>query len=204
MSTLLQQLNSEMASVVETARRSLVRISNGHNGAGAGVILHQNGLILTNAHVVRQSTVEVILPDERKLPAKTLAYDPELDLAAITVKADSLPTIEFGDSKSLKPGHLVLAMGHPWGVAGAVCAGSIINVGLPPEIPRIRYEFIQAGLQLRPGHSGGPLVDALGRLVGINTMITGPEVGLAIPIHVVKNFLRYNLGSKATKKQTYI
>lgn len=204
MSTLLQQLNSEIASLVETARQSLVRITNGHNGAGAGTILHQYGLILTNAHVVRQSTIKVILPDEQTLPAKTLAYDPELDLAAISVDADNLPTIELGDSKGLKPGHLVLAVGHPWGVTGAVCAGSIIDVGLPLELSRIKYEFIQAGLQLRPGHSGGPLVDVQGRLVGINTMITGPKVGLAIPIHVVKSFLRNKLGSGATMPNTYI
>lgn len=193
-----------MSSVVELARRSLVKVNSGHNGAGAGTILHQDGLILTNAHVVRQSTIEIILPDERKLPAKTLAFDPELDLAALSVDVESLPIIELGNSRSLKPGHLVLAVGHPWGISGAVCAGSIIDVGLPLEIPRIRYEFIQAGLQLRPGHSGGPLVDVRGRLVGINTMITGPKVGLAIPIHVVKNFLRNNLGSGAAIKEAYI
>lgn len=204
MSTLLQQLSDEMSSVVELARRSLVKVNSGHNGAGAGTILHQDGLILTNAHVVRQSTIEIILPDERKLPAKTLAFDPELDLAALSVDVESLPIIELGNSRSLKPGHLVLAVGHPWGISGAVCAGSIIDVGLPLEIPRIRYEFIQAGLQLRPGHSGGPLVDVRGRLVGINTMITGPKVGLAIPIHVVKNFLRNNLGSGAAIKEAYI
>jgi serine protease Do len=203
-STLLQQLSDEMSSVVELARRSLVKVNSGHNGAGAGTILHQDGLILTNAHVVRQSTIEIILPDERKLPAKTLAFDPELDLAALSVDVESLPIIELGNSRSLKPGHLVLAVGHPWGISGAVCAGSIIDVGLPLEIPRIRYEFIQAGLQLRPGHSGGPLVDVRGRLVGINTMITGPKVGLAIPIHVVKNFLRNNLGSGAAIKEAYI
>ena len=204
MATLLQQLSDQMASVVELARRSLVRVNNSHNGVGAGIILHQDGLVLTNAHVIQQSSIEIILPDERKLSARTLAFDPELDLAALSVDAECLPIIELGDSRSLKPGQLVLAVGHPWGIAGAVCAGSIIDVGLPLEIPRIRYEFIQAGLQLRPGHSGGPLVDVQGKLIGINTMITGPKVGLAIPIHVVKNFLRNNLGSGTAKKEAYI
>ena len=203
MSTLLQQLNSEMSSVVEMARHSLVKVSNGQNGAGAGTILHHNGLILTNAHVVRQRAIEVIMPDDRQLPAKIIAHDAELDLAALSVAAENLPTIELGDATSLKPGHLVLALGHPWSIPGVVCAGSIIDVGLPLEIPQIRYEFIQAGLQLRPGHSGGPLVDIQGRLVGINTMITGPKVGLAIPIHVVKEFLRQNLGSNATRQQPH-
>lgn len=80
MSTLWQQLNSEMAMVVEKARRSLVKVNNGHNGAGAGVILHADGLILTNAHVVGQGAIQVSLPDERNLPARVLAYDPEVDL----------------------------------------------------------------------------------------------------------------------------
>jgi S1-C subfamily serine protease len=204
MSNLLQQLNSEMSSVVESARRSLVKVSSGHNGAGAGTILHHNGLILTNAHVVRQRAIDVIMPDGRQLPAKIIAHDPELDLAALSVAAENLPTIELGDATSLKPGHLVLAMGHPWGIPGVVCIGSIIDVGLPVEIPRLRYEFIQAGLQLRPGHSGGPLVDIRGRLVGINTMITGPKVGLAIPTYVVKDFLRRNLGSNGTSQEVYI
>ena len=201
MSNLLQQLNGELSAVANVARCSLVQLNNGRNGAGAGIIIHENGLILTNAHVVRHNAIEVTLPDERKLSTKILAYDPELDLAALSVEAKSLPAIELGDSKKLQPGHLVLAIGHPWGVTGAVSAGSIINVGLPPEIPQIRYEFIQAGLQLRPGHSGGPLVDAQGQLVGINTMITGPKVGLAIPIHVVKDFLRQNLGSTPPRKE---
>ena len=204
MSTLLQQFNGEMSAMVDMARRSLVKVNNGRNGTGAGTILHEDGLILTNAHVVRHSAIAVTLPDECQLPARVLAYDPDLDLAALSVAAESLPTIELGDSKNLQPGHLVLAIGHPWGVAGAVSAGSIINVGLPPEIPRIRYEFIQASLRLRPGHSGGPLVDVQGRLVGINTMITGPNVGSAIPVHVVKNFLHHNLGSKSTREETYI
>lgn len=204
MTSLLQQLNLDLAATVEQVRRSLVQISSGRHGQGAGTIIHDNGLILTNAHVIRHSAIEVTLSDERQLPARVLAYDPELDLAALCVVAEGLPTIALGNSQSLRPGHLVLATGHPWGVVGAVSAGSVIDVGLPPEIPRIKYEFIQAGLQLRPGHSGGSLVDVQGRLVGINTMITGPKVGLAVPVHVIKKFLRHNLGSGSIKEKTYI
>lgn len=161
-------------------------------------------VIVTNAHVVQYGSLEVILPDERKLPAKVLALDPDHDLAALSINAYGLPTVELGNSRGLQPGHLVFALGHPWGVAGAVSAGPVINVGLPPEIPRIAREFVQAGLQLRPGHSGGPMVDVQGRLVGINTMITGPEVGLAVPVHVVKDFLHRHLGSKSSKATIYI
>ena len=196
MSGLLQQLNEEISAMVEMAGRGLVKVGQARNGAGAGTILHADGLILTNAHVVRHGPTEVILPDERQLRAKVLAYDPRLDLAALSVAAHNLPFVELGDSKNLQPGQLVFALGHPWGVPGVVTAGSIINVGLPPEMPPISGEFVQAGLQLRPGHSGGPMVDTQGRLVGVNTMVTGPEVGLAIPAHVVKDFLRRHLGSR--------
>ena len=198
MSSLLQQLNSEISAIVEQARKSLVQISNGRTGGvGAGTIWHSDGLIITNAHVVQHNPLNVILPDGRKYAAKVLAHDPERDLAALDIEAHDLPTVQLGNSETLQPGQLVLALGHPWGVAGAVSAGPVIEVGLPPELPRLGREFVQAGLQLRPGHSGGPMIDTQGRLVGINTMITGPEVGLAIPLHVVKQFLKETLGSPA-------
>lgn len=197
MTGILEQLNNELSTVVARARRSLVQISNGRGGAGAGTIWHADGLILTNAHVVRRDALNVLLPDERKLPARLLAYDEANDLAALAVEANELPTIELGNSKQLQPGQLVLALGHPWGVPGAVSAGPVIGVGLPPEMPRLAREFVQAGLQLRPGHSGGPMIDAQGRLVGINTMITGPAVGLAVPMHIVAQFLKDTLGSPA-------
>ena len=95
MSSLLQELNNEMSSIVEKARLSLVRISNGRGGAGAGTIWHPDGLIVTNAHVVRRDSLEVILPDERKLPAKVLAHDPERDLAALSIEVNDLPTCNF-------------------------------------------------------------------------------------------------------------
>jgi S1-C subfamily serine protease len=80
-------------------------------------------------------------------------------------------------------------------VTGAATAGVVIGVGLPPEMPSFRRELIQVSLHLRPGHSGGLLMDGYGRLVGINTMMAGPDVGLAVPVHVVKRFLRQTLGS---------
>jgi serine protease Do len=196
MSNLWQQLNGEMSTIVDNVRRSLVQITNGRGGAGAGTIWHADGLIITNHHVIAgRSSLKVTLPDGRALPARLLASDPDHDLAALSVGANNLPTITLGDSKQLQPGQWVLALGHPWGVLGAVTAGIVINIGLPPEMPPSGGQFIQVDLPLRPGHSGGPLVDVQGRLVGINTMITGPSVGLAVPIHIVKIFLREALGS---------
>jgi serine protease Do len=203
MSNLWQQLNGDMSTIVENVRRSLVQISNGR-GAGAGTIWHGDGLIVTNAHVIAgRHNLNVTLPDGRTLPARVLAADPHHDLAALSVDANNLPAIALGDSKHLRPGQWVLALGHPWGVPGAATGGIVIDVGMPPEMPGNRGgEFVQVGLHLRPGHSGGPLVDVQGRLVGINTMITGPEVGLAIPVHTVKTFLHNTLGSPDTGSTT--
>lgn len=198
MSNLWQQLNGDMSTLVANVRRSLVQISNGRGGAGAGTIWHADGLIVTNAHVIAgHNALKITLLDGRTLPARVLAADSQRDLAALAIEANNLPTITPGESQKLQPGQWVLAVGHPWGVLGAATAGIIINTGLPPEMPANRGDFIQVGLHLRPGHSGGPLVDVQGRLVGINTMITGPEVGLAVPVHAVKHFLRQALGSSS-------
>ncbi len=190
---LLRQMNGELAAVAGEARRSLVTIGNGRSGVGAGTIWHSDGLILTNAHVVQLSAPLVSLPDGRSTPARILAHDDKLDLAALGVDASGLPTIELGKSKQLRPGQWVLALGHPWGVAGAATAGVIIGMGPPPEMGWPNRELIHASLRLRPGHSGGPMVDTHGRLVGINTMMAGPEVALAVPLHVVKAFLHQAL-----------
>lgn len=197
MSTIWQQLNLEMDRLVEEVRRSLVQISNGRSGGGAGTIWHPDGLIITNAHVLQRRAPQVTLADGRAFTAQVLAYDRSHDLAALSIEANDLPTIALGDSRQLQPGQWVLALGHPWGVNGAATAGMVIDVGPPPEIPRFSGEVIQVGLHLRPGHSGGPLVDGFGRLVGLNTMIAGPDVGLAVPVNAAKDFLRQRLGSPA-------
>lgn len=196
MSTLLQQLNSEMGDVAENARRSLVQVRSGGQGGGAGAIWHPDGLIVTNAHVVRNDALQVTLPDGSNLPARILAHDTDRDLAALSVDASGLPAIELGDSRALRPGQWVMALGHPWGVAGAATGGVVIGVGADlPEMSQPDREWIAVSLHLRPGHSGGPLVDDKGRLVGINTMMMGLEVGMAVPVHVAKAFVKEELGS---------
>jgi serine protease Do len=196
----LQQLNTDIAAVAEGVQHSLVRVYNGR-GAGAGIILHQDGLIVTNAHVVahasrrrghiRPATApHITLADGRSLPARILASDPERDLAALAVEAADLPTIQLGDSKSLRPGQWVMAMGYPWGLVGAATAGVVIGAGTAwPEMPPSGKEWVVVSLHLRPGDSGGPLVDLQGQVVGINTMMNGPDVGVAVPASVVKQFL---------------
>ena len=156
----------------------------------SGWFVDPSGWLVTNAHVVQHhASPPAILSDGRILPTRLLATDTDHDLAALSVAASGLPTIELGAPEPLQPGQWVLALGHPWGVAGAATAGVIIGVGPPPEMPQFRGELIQVGVHLRPGHSGGPLVDVQSRVVGIHTMMAGPDVGLAVPLHVVKTFL---------------
>jgi serine protease Do len=193
MSTIIQQLNGELSAIVALAQRSLVTVGNGRRGAGAGIIVRSDGLILTNAHVVAGDSIEVVLPNRQTLPAQVLASDAEIDLALLSVQAQDLPAIALGDSQRLAAGELVLALGHPWGVTGAVSAGPVISVGRPLEMANRPNEYVQAGLVLRPGHSGGPMIDTQGRLIGVNAMITGPQVGLAVPVNVVKKFLEHAL-----------
>lgn len=199
MSVLLQQINDEMAAVIGEARKSLVRLRNGRPGAqqsyGSGTILHPDGLIVTNAHVIGRRSPEVELWDGRVTKSRVLASDRGKDLAILAVDLSDLPTITLGNSREVKPGHWVVALGHPWGVAGAVTAGMVIAVGQPVEQLPYRGDLIQVGLQLRPGHSGGPMLDENGYLIGINTMISGPEVGLAIPAHTATRFLKKAFGS---------
>ncbi len=203
MTTLLQQVNDELGGLVAGVKRSLVQVQCGGRGGGAASIWHSDGLIVTNAHVVRTRTPQVVLPDGTRLAARVLAHDRHLDVAALSVAKTGLPSIELGDSRAVQPGQWVTALGHPWGIRGAATGGVVIGVGSNlPEMPEDDRELLVVGLQLRPRYSGGPLVDDQGRLVGLNTMMIGPEVGVAVPVQVVMEFLRDRLGSIGTGSGT--
>jgi len=196
-SNLLQQINDDAAIVSDRVLNSLVQINNGHRGVGAGAIWRRDGLILTNAHVILgrsgqvSSNISVTLRNGHDHPARLIAYDLQRDLAALKIDAQELSPIEIGDSHNLKTGDLVLALGFPWGIKGGATSGVVIGSGDQlPELGDNKQEWIAASLHLRPGHSGGPMIDSLGRVIGINTLMNGPEVGVAIPVHVAEEFLK--------------
>jgi serine protease Do len=189
----LRGLNSDLSSSVARGREALVRIEKGRRGAGAGTVWHERGLILTGAHVARAGGLRVVLPDGRMTPGLVNAMDDFNDLVALSVEEDGLTTIPLGSTEHLKPGDWVLALGHPWGVSGVATAGVVIGKGIPLELSRQPTALIQVSLHHRPGHSGGPLLDAAGRLVGISTMMAGLDVGLAIPVETAVAFLKENL-----------
>ncbi len=164
-------------------------------GFGSGTIVQADGLIVTNAHVIGGGVKKVSLPGGESVEARVVAYDRYYDLAALSASAAGLAPIALGNSDLLKAGQFVFAIGNPWGVPGAVTAG--VYIGKRRERRRdasAEREWIAASIHVRPGHSGGPLVDAEGRLIGINTMMAGLDVGLAVPVNALKRFLKEAFG----------
>jgi serine protease Do len=173
--------------VAERLRRSTVHVSSGGQGHGSGIIVRSDGTVVTNAHVARPGKSAVTLWDGRSFPAEIAARDPRRDLAILRLPASDLPAAPLGDSNRLRPGELVIAIGNPLGFMGALTAGIVHAVGpLPGLGPR---KWIQAGVRLAPGNSGGPLADASGNVIGVNTMVAG-RLGLAVPSNEVSRLLR--------------
>jgi serine protease Do len=181
-------LSDAVAAIAERVAPSVVVVGN-RGGNGAGVVWRPDGLIVTNRHVVRGEGADVLLADGRRFAGRVVARHPERDLALLKVEADGLPAVEVGDSSTVRPGQLVLAIGHPIGFRGAVTAGIVVAAGqaATPEGPRTG-DWLQADVTLLPGNSGGPLVDARGRVIGIATMVSG-ELSLAIPSQAVEVFV---------------
>jgi len=162
-------------------------------GTGSGFIYSNDGLIMTNAHVVAGSdTVEVVLRDGRKLQGKVLGADSLTDVAVVRVQEKNLPMVNLGNSDALRPGEWAIAIGNPLGLDNTVTAGIISATGRSSSqvgVPDKRVGFIQTDAAINPGNSGGPLLNQRGEVIGINTAIIGGAQGLgfAIPIKTAKN-----------------
>lgn len=159
---------------------------------GSGIIVSEDGYILTNHHVVAESLeVDVELHDGRTLAAKVVGRDPRTDLALLKVdSAEPLPTLPLGDSDQLQIGELVLAAGNPFGLENTVTVGVVSRKG--HGFGRFGFfdDYIQTDALINPGNSGGPLVNIRGEVVGINTaIIPRQRIGFAIPINLAKSVL---------------
>ncbi len=164
-------------------------------GSGSGVIISEDGYIVTNNHVIADADdIEVTLHDNRTYKASIIGTDPSTDLALIRIKEEGLTTIPFTDSDEVKVGEWVLAVGNPFSLNSTITAGIISAKGRNINILREQYaveDFIQTDAAINPGNSGGALVNLEGGLVGINTAIASPTgtysgYGFAVPANIVK------------------
>lgn len=181
-------LSDDLAAIVAAVKPSVVLI--GQNGGhGAGVVWRSEGIIVTNRHVLRDDRVDVVFDDGRRLTGIVAARHPNHDLAVVKVAADDLPAVRLGDSSTVRPGEIAIAVGHPHGMRSAATAGIVVAAGQAATIEGPRTgDWIQTDLTLRPGNSGGPLVDARGGVIGINTMVSG-RLALSIPSSAVEHFV---------------
>jgi serine protease Do len=177
---------SGFGEIAEHLRRSTVLIHAGSRGNGSGVIWTSDGIIVTNAHVTRSSALRVQLWDGRELSAEITSRDPRRDLALLHICVEDLPAARPADSSQVRPGELAIAIGNPMGFVGALTTGVIHAVG--PLRGLGTQSWVQASVRLAPGNSGGPLADAQGRVIGINTMTAG-HLALAIPSNAVRQLL---------------
>jgi Do/DeqQ family serine protease len=167
-------------------------------GLGSGVIVSADGYILTNNHVVEGADeLKVSLSDDREFVARIIGTDPKTDVAVIRIEADKLPFVTLADSDKIRVGDVVFAVGNPLGVGQTVTMGIVSakgrSVGILGDIGGYE-DFIQTDAAINMGNSGGALVDARGRLVGVNSAILSPSrgnigIGFAIPINLASSIM---------------
>jgi len=173
---------------VELASRlaaSVVEIRAG-SGVGAGTIWESDGLIVTNDHVVPSGQVEVSLSDGRTATGHVVARDQHNDLAVVSVNLAGLPAVNVRRDP-VRPGELVMSIGHPFGVRHSVALGIVSTTTV--TVDRFQRLLIRADVSIGPGSSGGPLVDAVGRVVGINSMMGG-GLALAVPTFLAEGLVQ--------------
>ncbi len=165
-------------------------------GTGSGVIIDKDGIIITNLHVIEDSTsLEVTLADGSKWPAEIVGKATDIDIAVISIEApkDRLKVLPMGDSSKVRVGQKVYAIGNPFGLGQTLTEGVISSVKrrLVLNGKKAPREFIQTDAAINPGNSGGPLLNSSGEIIGINTTIFSPTganvgIGFAIPVNSVK------------------
>jgi serine protease Do len=185
--------SAALIDLIEGVQPSVVQVRNQGRGIGAGVIWDADGSIITNHHVIdgeRGNGVSVLLTDGREFEARIIGSEPSLDLALLKIPASELPKAKIADSTTVRVGEMVFAIGHPWGRRGVATAGIVSGLGeVSAPGGRRSAQYIRSDVRLAPGNSGGPMLNAQGQVVGINAMIFGGDLAVAIPAHVATRWV---------------
>jgi len=189
-------LDGDLAALAARLRASTVRVyDERRNGSGSGIVWSADGTVLTNAHVVRGARARLEWEDGRSVRAEVALRDDERDLAALRFAPPAaLVPVTVRSSSGLVPGELVVAVGNPLGLVGALTAGMV---------QRCNARWVVADVRLAPGNSGGPLADGAGRVVGINSMVAG-GLALAVPSDAAVAFLQRLRGSHARRRFAHV
>ncbi|MDP3799989.1 MAG: trypsin-like peptidase domain-containing protein, partial [bacterium] len=193
------------AAIIKAVKHAIVYIESPY-GSGSGMIFTKDGYILTNAHVVKETaSVKVYLIDRRSFTISAMSYNEDADIAILKIDANNLPVVVFGDSNVAQRGDEVFTFGYPFGIKGDV---SFKEGTISRKLVDSGLSYIETSAEIHPGNSGGPLVDKLGKVVGINTLavgksingiILGESIKFAISINVAKDLIpKLKLTMKST------
>ena len=184
---------SNLNGLAEALQQVVVEVRSGETASGTGIIWGGAGLVVTNAHCIRRGASMQVIAGGKWREAHALAYHPHHDLALLAAPSVTGPLLELRDPESLRTGELVFAHGHPLGIRDALAMG-VLHAVTRDKSGSARW--IVADVRLAPGNSGGPLVDAEGRLVGINSMVVN-GLGVAVPASMVQRFVDRSLSQRA-------
>jgi serine protease Do len=187
-------LQAATKSLSDSLAKAVVEVRNVNTGSGGAGLIWGLGVVVTNAHCVPRGAAVEVGGGGRWREARVIGYHPPHDLALLAVQSIGGPTLAIRDAESLRPGELLFAHGHPLGIRDSLAMGVLHDVARDRRtgLPR----WIVADVRLAPGNSGGPLVDADGQLVGINSMVVN-GLGVAVPASLVQQFVDRVLAKRA-------